>query len=167
MIDPTQRPRQGVAHLLDRVPDRVREALDTFNFWAGVSIFGIGVLVICLFYVNGKTSAAAAKANALSAAHSAEIVANGNAQYHQCLTNMPTLRRINAFAAGVASVDELIRTTAKDTLKVTPKGSPLWVIRTRYVHELTAFIITAKHVHFPVPTRKGCEALRTSLLQSP
>lgn len=135
----------------------LRGKLDDWKPWVGIllaAVVAVNVWTLTIYRAQAKDEAV----------HSAEIVANADGQYHQCVTSMPVLAKINRFIVGAQVVDAALVANSRANLAATPKTSPLYELRQGNLERLRDALASAVEVKFPVPTRATCAELRARLL---
>lgn len=136
---------------------RVIHILEPSRWWT--VIFGVGAIAIIVWTLTIYRQQARDEAT-----HAAEIGANATSQYHQCVTSIPVLVKINGFIAG----DRIIRNTLVENSYRVYVATPVRTMerRIRYANwvRLRRARAEAYEVKFPVPTAASCAALRAKLL---
>lgn len=147
-----------------RVVRQMRPTLDTFNFWVGIAYFGLAALVVALYFVNQSTQRSVTRQAQDEAAHSAEIVANANGRYQQCVGSIPTLSKFNAFIEGTQEGWHILITNSRTNLAISPNPA---VYKQRAAN-LARIVKASRKIDqpkkFPIPTQAKCRELRSSLL---
>jgi hypothetical protein len=142
-----------------------RRFLDDWRFWMGVAYFGL-ILVICALWINyDRVNADAARTARIVAARHAEVVANADSQYQQCVQSGPVFSHVNKFIFGVEAVEQALLTNTETTHRATPPGSAIYATQTANIARLRDAIQAARLVAFPVPTATQCRALRARLMR--
>lgn len=143
----------------------IRHKLDNWKLWVGVAYFGLAAVVVALFFINQNTQKTVVNQAKDEAAHKAEIVANADAQFNQCIVSMPTLGEINKFISGVQIVESALVLNSAAVVTATPMNDPQYNTRVRNLERLQDAQAAASHVKFPVPTRAQCKSLRARLMK--
>lgn len=141
----------------------VSHKLDNWRFWMGVAYFGLVLVIVALWVDWARTNADVARTSRVVAERHADIVANADAQYQQCLSSIPTFRHVNRFVSGVELVEQALLTNAKAAHVATPPGSALYVAQAKNIVRLREAIEAARQVAFHVPVAGECRALRDRL----
>lgn len=142
-----------------RVGQRVFHALAPSRAWVVifvVAIVGVNVWTLAIYRTQAKDEAT----------HAAEIAANADSQYHQCVSSIPVLRKINGFISGEGIIASALVSNGRANLAATPTTSPLYSTRVKNLERLEEARAAAAQVKFPVPTRESCRALRAQLRSS-
>jgi hypothetical protein len=133
--------------------------LDSWHFWVGIAYFGLVGVTVAL-WINFS------RVDRQAQARHADIVANADSQYTQCVTSIPTLERINRFIAGVEETNAILLRNSLASHDATPPGTPLYQAQIANISRFRDALQSAKGVRFPIPTLKSCLALRTRLVTS-
>jgi hypothetical protein len=133
--------------------------LDGWQFWVGVAYFGLAMVTVALWVSFARETRQAQ-------ARRADIIANADAQYTQCITSIPTLGRIDSFIDGVRGTNAVLLRNALASHAATPPGSELYRVQILNIARLRASVKSAEGVRFPIPTRAECSALRNRLITS-
>lgn len=145
--------------------NRFRVLLDSWQFWVGVAYVGLACVVVALWVNYSRVSREQVQTERVSAARHADIVANAEAQYQQCVKSIPALIRINRFLHGVQDEHRILLVNSLASHQATPKDTALWKAQLVNIRRLRRASEEVQGVHFPVPTRKSCVALRDRLLK--
>lgn len=136
---------------------RAAERALTPSKWWNI-LFGFVVIVVVVWTLTIYRSQAKDEA-----VHAAEIVANADGQYNQCVASIPAFTKINGFITG----DRIIRNTlVKNSYAIyiaTPKTSMQYIIRRSNWQHLRKARAAAYQVKFPVPTKKQCADRRAEV----
>jgi hypothetical protein len=135
-----------------------REFLSSWWFWVGVAYFGLACVVVALYFVNGRTSRAAAHVARDEAVHQSEIAAGRQAALTQCLASIPELTKINGFVDSVQAIRDALQENGESLLATTPPDSPLYAVRLTSLRRIRATAKRIEAVHFTVPTIPQCRA---------
>jgi hypothetical protein len=141
-----------------RLEKPVREFLSSWWFWVGVAYVGLACVVVALYFVNGRTSRAAAHVARDEAVHQAEISAGRQAALTQCLASRPELQKINGFVRSVQAIRDALESNNKALLASTPSDSPSYQLRVANLRRIRATATEIRAVHFTVPTVAQCNA---------
>lgn len=141
----------------------IRRILDTWQFWIGVAYFGLVCVVVALWIGFSRVSTDQARTERIQAARHADIVANADAQYQQCVKSIPTLRRVDGFLEGVREVHHILLVNSEASHQATPPGSALYQTQKRNIERLRDAFKKVNGVKFPIPTHSSCVALRNRL----
>lgn len=133
--------------------------LDNWKVWVGVAYFGLAATVVWLFFLNQSNSRTQSRQDKDEAIRVAELEASTNAQRSQCLSSIPTLKKINGFVAGVYELHSTLEQNSKATLDATPKTDPAWRVRHDNWVRIRRTVAKVAGVHFPVPTKAECKAI--------
>jgi hypothetical protein len=136
----------------------LRETLMAWWFWVGVAYFGLACVVVALYFVNGRTSRAAAHVARDEAVHQSEIAAGRQAALTQCLASIPELTKINGFVESVQAIRDALQENSEALLTTTPRGSLLYQVRKASLRRIRATAKQIEAVHFTVPTIAQCRA---------
>lgn len=142
---------------------KLRRYLDDWRFWMGIAYFGLVLVTVALWINYDRVSADTARTIKVEAARHADIVANADAQYTQCVESIPTLRHVNDFIVGVAGLEQALLKNNIAAHQATPPTTPLYAAQILNIARLRVAIRSAKQVAFTVPTKATCVALRDSL----
>jgi hypothetical protein len=137
--------------------------LDNWRFWMLIAYIGLCGFGLALWHDNQKTNATAQKNNLLLSERRADITANAESQYQQCVKSIPTLVRVNRFLHAVEDVHLTLLQNSRRTHAVTPPGSPIYKAQIKNIQKLKQDTEAVRHVRFPVPTMAKCKALRAKL----
>jgi hypothetical protein len=135
----------------------VREFLSSWWFWVGVAYFGLACVVVALYFINGRTSRAAAHVARDEAVHQSEIAAGRQAALTQCLASRPELRKINGFVGSVQLIRDALESNNRAVLEETPATSPAYTVRAANLQRIRATARQIEAVHFTVPTVAQCK----------
>ena len=136
-----------MTRLLDKVPDGVRERVDTFRFFAIVYGVAIGLLAIGGWVLNARTNEQAARN---TAAREAALVA--------CIRSIPVTSRISLHVSGVNDLAQILVQNSKDAIAASAPGDPLAHVRVANLRRLQVAAAKIGAVTaFPVPTVAECE----------
>lgn len=152
---------------LERIPDRLRNHLDDFNFWIGIAYFGLVLVVIALFFLNERTAHTEAKAAAERAAIASRLLSEAEATYQGCVSSIPQLRRISQHISGVNEGFDTMVANARALVESTPKSDPQYPVRLANLLRISSAqqdVAAIRELH--VPTVKECAARRVAILRS-
>lgn len=165
--------RQARRFVDSRLGRRIRHALEPSKWWVIIfAIGGIAVIVWTLTIYRSQEAQTARQAIASTnqrsdeAKHEAEIFANANSQYHQCIASIPILTRINGFIEGDRIIRNTLVANAQANVDASTPGSKQHATRVGNLHRLQRARAKAYEVRFPVPTRRSCLVSKKKLLKS-
>ena len=141
---------------------RVAALLDNWRFWNGIAFVGLALVIVALWVNFDRVSHDQARTALVVSERHADVIANADAQYEQCIKSIPALGRVNLFIRAVGSIDEVLLTNSKATHSVTPMGAT-FKAQVKNIRRLRNAIVDVRGVSFPVPTAKACRELRTRL----
>lgn len=137
---------------------RLLHILEPSKWWT--IIFALGAIAIITWTLTIYKAQARDEAT-----HEAEIVANADGQYNQCVASIPVLSKINGFIAG----DRIIRNTlvknSYGTYISTPRSSGQYEVRKANWLRLRQARVAAYQVKFPVPSQPQCAARRAQVFK--
>ncbi len=143
----------------------LRRRVDTWHFWVGIAYFAIVAVIVALWVNYNQVSRDQSRTAQLVAARHADVVANADAQYIQCVKSIPTLTRINLFLNGVQSVDGVLLKNSLAVHSVTPAG-PTFQAQIKNIARLRRALHDVSGVRFPVPSAASCVVLRNRLQEN-
>lgn len=153
--------------ILDRVPRRVRCALDDIRLWVFLACAGVIFSIVALYFVNGRTARAVALQTSARVLAQTEAKARAAADYTACVVSIPNLHRINRFVNGVQAFHEASLENARALHRVTPRGSFLWVQQKKNITRIGPTVTDVSGIRFPVPTVTACvNVYRQDILSS-
>ncbi len=147
--------------------DSVRDHLDDWKFWMGVAYFGLVCVTVALWVGYGRLAADQIRTANVVAERHADIIANADAQYQQCVQSIPTLTRVNTFVRGVQDLHKILLENSIASHAATPPGSALYAQQIINIKRLERTVREVQKVGFPVPTHAQCGALRDRLERKP
>lgn len=142
--------------------------VDTWRFW--IIGFGIVLVIFGAFLWSNwshtqtsltKAQQALARVQADEELHALEVEAAAGASYTQCIGSIASTKKINRGLVALKASLLSSQQSTRGALKVQPHGS-LSKVRHKSLSRLVK--ITNNLPIFAVPTKKGCEALRTKIL---
>lgn len=137
--------------------------MDDWKFWMGLAYFGLALVVIALWINYDRVSADQARTTRIVAARHADVIANADAQYQQCVKSIPTLTHVNHFLRGVQEVERVLIINSHANHMATPPGSDLYRTQAKNLLRLEDAIRSTHGVDFTVPTKPKCLALKQRL----
>jgi len=141
----------------------VRHKLDNWKLWMGIAYFGLVAVVVVLTLDWSRTNAEVARTTRIVAARHAEVVANADAQYQQCVKSIPLFTRVNNFIRGVERIERALLQNSEASHLATPPGSALYDAQVTNIIRLREAIRAARQVAFHVPSMQQCRELRARL----
>lgn len=152
---------------LDRLPPGVREALDSWRFWFTVLAVVIAALVLWSIVNTAEISSTQARQARDDAVKAAQIQAQAQAAYQQCVQSRPELQKLSLHVRGVNDLASVLEENAIAALKATARTDPQYLVRianTQRIIKAAAKIAAVES--FPIPTLKQCRARRIATLKA-
>jgi hypothetical protein len=143
---------------------RAREILSAWQFWSGVAYFCIMLVVVALYYQNGRVISALRNSSRAETLRVAAIQADAASSYRQCVASIPTLREANRFIHGVQELHAVLVENTEAAHQLTPPGSPLYEAQKKSIARLRASQRLVDGLRFPVSTRSSCVVERAKIL---
>lgn len=146
--------------ILSRVPDSVRERLDSMWFWVIVANMGAAFAIVLGFFLLQQQGAETAKRVATQRASAQASVTN-------CASNVRNAPVVAGFVEAHRSIitNSILTTTA--ALQVSPKNDPLHRVRIESLSRLERALRNADHlaelVAASTPTKADCNHLADGL----
>lgn len=144
---------------------KVKGLLDSWQFWVGVAYIGLACVVVALWVNYSRVSNEQVQTERVAAARHADIIANAEAQYQQCVKSIPALTRINRFLHGVQDEHQTLLLNSLASHAATPKDTAIWHAQLANIRRLRRASREVQGVKFPIPTTKSCVALKRKLLR--
>ncbi len=149
-----------MTRILDRVPDGVRNRLDSWEWWVGVAYFALAGVIVALFFLNARTTRSVAHTAKLEAIREAET----QTTYQTCLASIPEFHRLSRHVAGVNHLAETLVKNSEAAIRAAPPGDPLMASRKANLKRLkTATAEIAAVTAFPAQTVAECAARRDAI----
>lgn len=145
--------------------EKARRLLDNWQFWMILAYAVLAVVVVALWVNFGRESRDQARTAEVVARRHADVVANAEAQYEQCVKSIPSLTKINRFLRGVQDEHRTLLKNALAAHAAQPKNTALWHTQLTNIERLRRAFSEVRGVRFPIPTKKSCSTLRARLLR--
>ena len=130
----------------------------------GVAYFGLVCVTVALWVGFGRLSADQVRTAQVVSERRAEVAANANAQYQQCVQSIPQLTKINRFIRGVQHEHSTLLKNSLASHAATPTDSALWQAQVKNIARLREANNEVKNVRFKIQTQASCIELRRHLL---
>lgn len=154
-----------MSSLLARVPPKWRERLDHWPLWMAIAYFALVAMIVGLYVLNGRTSAAQADAARNEAIRLAERRAAAQSAFDRCKASIVPTRRVSLHVEGVNEAFRVLLTNSVRNHRATPTTSPQYQAQKVNIRNLRKAIRKVAAVKkFPAPTLEECKARRDELL---
>lgn len=151
---------------LDRVVSpRVRDYLDSWQFW--ISVLGLGLMVgfVWLAVLQKQATRSEARAAAERAVIAERVRVSAQSTYQACVTSIPVLKGISNHLAGTYDLADTLVRNSRAVVEATPMSDPTRKARVANLVRITAARTKiAEATSLPVPTRAQCTARRAATL---
>lgn len=141
-----------------------RAVLDSWQFWMGVAYFGLVLVVVALYFQNGRIDNAQRRADRAETLHLASVTAEASSAYTQCVLSIPTLQKVDTFVRGVQELHQTLLTNARLAHQATPPGTAAYRVQASNLIRLRHSADAVKGLTFHVPTVKECRHRRDAIL---